>query len=101
MASPFKTASAQMGPKQGQSIQVNHVSHVSLANTFKNEKLKVFCLSFMVQWHSIHWTTAEPTRQNAMLASSSQPGVVSVVMLVLSVSLNYLAGWSWLTVHFI
>jgi hypothetical protein len=62
---------------QGRSVHVNRVSRVCPANTFKNKKNMVFCLNFVVQWYSIHWNTAEPIRQNASLASFSQPDVVS------------------------
>jgi hypothetical protein len=40
---------------QGRSINLNRVSP---ANTLKNEKT-VFCLTFVVQWYSIQWNTAD------------------------------------------
>jgi hypothetical protein len=68
--------------------------------TLWKTKNKVFCHTFVVQWHSIHWNTAEPIRYNASLASSRQSGVVS------QLDEDYargerLADWSWLTMHFI
>jgi hypothetical protein len=45
---------------QGRSV---HVNRVSPANTLKKTKnKKVFCLTFVVQWYSIHWNTAQPIR---------------------------------------
>jgi hypothetical protein len=34
-----------------------HVNHVSPDNSLKNKKLRVFRLTFVVQWYSIHWNT--------------------------------------------
>jgi hypothetical protein len=45
--------------------------------TFGKTKNKVFHVTFLVQWYSIHWNTEEPVTQISSLASSSQPGVVS------------------------
>jgi hypothetical protein len=43
-------------------------------NTLTNH---VICLTFVVQWNSTHWNTAEPIIYNASLDSYSKPGVVS------------------------
>jgi hypothetical protein len=58
---------------QGSGVQVNRVSP---SNTLKNEN-KVFYLTFVVQWYSIHRNTEEPIRQNASLASFTQTGIIS------------------------
>jgi hypothetical protein len=55
---------------QGRRVHAIRVSSVSPVNYLKNEKQKVFCLTFVVQWYSVHWDTAEPIRKKCLVSQS-------------------------------
>jgi hypothetical protein len=46
----------------------------------KTKDKNVFCVAFVVQLYSIHFNMAEPTGENALLASLSRTGVASQLL---------------------
>jgi hypothetical protein len=48
--------------------------------TLRKTKKKTSWLAFVAQWYFRHWDAVEPIIQNASLASTSQPDVVSQVV---------------------